>query len=192
MSSGRYSRPMDFDGIAGVSRSLFNGFSFIFIAVFLGYLCGAVGEGRGTTQSIVSNPTPLVNPDLSLLVGIVPFRYWKHDGAGAIVEYTAAEKSTQDTVETLAADLGTRQAGKDGLVGFNGRALLQRAFAAVMKDEFNIVRGWTRDFKSAVAAANNLGDLKTAVAALPTLPDRNLGQLRTAMDTRIDGGTIDS
>lgn len=60
------------------------------------------------------------------------------------------------------------------------------AFADIIKDEFNILRGWITDFKVEVAAAANLGDLKTRIAALPDLPDRTLAQLKTAITARID------
>ena len=54
------------------------------------------------------------------------------------------------------------------------------------KTEMNILRGWITQFKADVAAANNLADLKTSVAAQPDLPDRTLAQLKTAIRTRID------
>jgi hypothetical protein len=55
----------------------------------------------------------------------------------------------------------------------------------IIKDEINIVRGWTVSFKAEVAAANNLGDLKAGVATLPDLPDRTLAQLITQIKNRI-------
>lgn len=62
---------------------------------------------------------------------------------------------------------------------------LMTAFADILKDEFNIVRGWTLSFKAEVAAAANLGDLQTRVAGLPDLPDRTLAQLKIAIQNRI-------
>ena len=59
------------------------------------------------------------------------------------------------------------------------------AFADIIKDEFNMLRRWQMDFKTAVAAASNLSSLKASVASLPDLPDRNLVQLRTAIRNRI-------
>ena len=63
---------------------------------------------------------------------------------------------------------------------------LMTAYSDILKDEFNIVRGWLTDFKVEVAAAANLGDLKTRIAALPDLPDRTLAQLKTAITNRIN------
>ena len=59
------------------------------------------------------------------------------------------------------------------------------AFADILKDEFNSLRQWQMSFKSEVAAAANLNDLKTSVAALPDLPDRTLVQFKTAITNRI-------
>lgn len=133
----------------------------------------------------------VINPDLSLLEGIVPIRFWKHV-AGAIVEYTQAEKDAQDAAEAAAADLSTREGAKSGLAGFQSQALLLRALADVIKDEINILRGQWVTFQAEVAAANNLSSLKAGVASMPALSDRTLAQLRTAIESRVDGGTVDS
>jgi hypothetical protein len=62
---------------------------------------------------------------------------------------------------------------------------LMTAYSSILKDEFNLVRSWTRDFKAAVDAATSLADLKVSVAALPDLEDRTLAQLKTAIANRI-------
>lgn len=62
---------------------------------------------------------------------------------------------------------------------------LMTAYSDILKDELNLVRGWTLSFKAEVAAAGNLGDLQSRVAGLPDLPDRTLAQLKTAIQTRI-------
>ena len=66
-----------------------------------------------------------------------------------------------------------------------------RAAASVLVDEINIVRLWTRDLKTGVAAATTLADVKAAIAALPTLSDRTLAQAKTAMQTKIAAGDVD-
>ena len=109
----------------------------------------------------------VISPDLSQLDGIVPRRNWKHSG-GLIVEFTQAEKDTRDAAEAAANDLSTREGAKSGLEGFGSQSLLMRAFADIIKDEINALR------------------------ALHSLPDRTLAQLRSAIDGRIDGGTVDS
>lgn len=62
---------------------------------------------------------------------------------------------------------------------------MMAAFSDILKDEFNSLRQWQESFKSAVAAANNLSDIKTGVAGLPSLPDRTLAQLKTAIQNRM-------
>lgn len=59
------------------------------------------------------------------------------------------------------------------------------AYSDILKDEFNICRSWTRDLKAAVAASTSLANFQTRVAALPTLQDRTLSQLKTAIRNRI-------
>jgi hypothetical protein len=121
---------------------------------------------------------------------IVPLYYWKHV-AGVISEMSQAEKDAYDAAEAAAAELAVRGGAKGGLLGFVSSALLHRAFADILKDEFNAVRGWITDFKVEVAAANNLADLKARIAGLPDLPDRTLAQLKTAIRNRIDSGSVD-
>ncbi len=119
----------------------------------------------------------IVDPDLSLLVTldgnheitsfIVPRRDWKHE-AGSIVTMTGAEITARDAAQAAAQDLAVRDGAKDGLLGFDNGALLMRAFADIVKDELNILR------------------------SLHSLPDRTLTQLRTAINSRVDGGSVDS
>lgn len=66
----------------------------------------------------------------------------------------------------------------------NWRKLLT-AFSDIIKDEFNIVRTWTRDFKTEAAAATSLADFQSRIAGLPDLNDRTLAQLKTAMLNRM-------
>jgi hypothetical protein len=109
----------------------------------------------------------VISPDLSLLIDLVSRRYWKHD-SGSIVEYTQAEKDAQDASEAVAHDASVREGAESGLVGFHGDALLLRAFADVIKDEINVLR------------------------AQHSLPDRTLAQLKSAINSRINDGTVDS
>lgn len=68
--------------------------------------------------------------------------------------------------------------------------IVQRAFAKIVMDELNLLRKWTRDFKTEVAAATNLADLKIRVGTLPTFADRNLGMLKTEIQTLINSGDV--
>lgn len=134
------------------------------------------------TQVLISVHTPdyssrtdvVINPDLSLLEGIVPRKFWKHE-AGAIVEWTQAEKDAKaaaDAAAQAAAEaarlVNIRTEAAAGLNEFEVSPLLLRAFADIIKDEFNILR------------------------ALHGLPDRTLAQLRTAIKNRVNDGTVDS
>jgi len=68
---------------------------------------------------------------------------------------------------------------------------LQRAEAGIAIDEINAIREWNMSLKAAVAAATNLANLQTRVAALPDMPDRTLAQAITALKNKINGGTVD-
>ena len=77
--------------------------------------------------------------------------------------------------------------GADDLFNLHPRwRKLMTAYSDILKDEINILRLWTHDFQEAVALATNLNDLKTSVALLPTLHDRTLAQLKTAIQNRIN------
>jgi hypothetical protein len=109
----------------------------------------------------------VLNPDLSALDGIVAQKYWKHSG-GAIVEYTQAEKDTQDAAELAAHIASVRTAAKARLDDFFADSLFMRAFADIIREEVNILR------------------------AQHSLADRTLSQLRAAIKARIDDGTVDT
>lgn len=112
------------------------------------------------------------------------------DGS-SIRNATAGEIANFATAE--AADNATLKHEQDSalfdLNNLNGVAL--KALAQVVIDELNVVRQWTRDFKTEVAAASNLADLKTRVATLSTLADRTAAQARTAVKNAINSGDND-
>lgn len=66
-----------------------------------------------------------------------------------------------------------------------------RALALSVLSELNTLRGWLASFKTEVAAAASLADLKTRVAGLPATPDRTRQQLVNAILAKIDDGTAD-
>jgi len=74
--------------------------------------------------------------------------------------------------------------------GYLGK--LFRAEGAVLVDEINALRQWITSFKAAVAAATTFANLQTRVAALASVPDRTLSQARTAIQTKITSGSVDS
>ena len=63
---------------------------------------------------------------------------------------------------------------------------LMIAFSDIIKDEINILRRRNEGFKDDVAAANSLGDLKSAVAGYAAQPARTLTQLKNQLNTRIN------
>ena len=71
-------------------------------------------------------------------------------------------------------------------------AVVARAAALVVRDEINILRKWTRDFKAEVAAATNLANLQTRVANnMPTLGDRSIQQAKDAIENKINSNEAD-
>lgn len=106
--------------------------------------------------------------------------------AGTVRNATAPELTAFAAAETVDENLQDRD-GARALFDTHPRfRKMMVAFADIVKDEVNILRGWTVDYKAAVAAASNLAQLKASVAALPTLGDRTLLQLKTAMLNRIN------
>jgi hypothetical protein len=112
----------------------------------------------------------LVNPDLSALEGIVPRRWWKHE-AGAVVEFTQAEKDA-----LAAAEAAQEQANIDAVRTeaaqrfdeYDEVNLLFRAFANIVMDELNILRD------------------------LHSLAPRTLAQLKTAIKNKVTSGEVDT
>lgn len=66
-----------------------------------------------------------------------------------------------------------------------------RAVALILLDEVNTMRQWDMSFKAAVASSTSLADLKTRVAALPTLSGRTVAQLKAAYANKINVGDAD-
>ena len=107
-------------------------------------------------------------------------------------EMTTAEKTAVNNAMATAQTLAIRTGAKNQLSGFADGPLFQRAVADILKDEINTLRAWTVSFKTEVAAASNLADLKTRVSTLSTLNPRTLSQLKTAIHNRADDGSVDS
>lgn len=97
-----------------------------------------------------------------------------------------------DAAQAAADNLSARSAALDEIDNNrNAELKLLRASAAVLVDEINNLRDWITSFKVAVAGASTLANLKTAVAALPDMPDRTLAQAVTAIKNKITGGSVD-
>lgn len=118
------------------------------------------------------------------------------DGKGAVIsawnlpdpqptpEQLAAVTEAQVTAARLAKVRAAAKALYDSQ-GESERAL--RAVAKLAVDEINALRAWVTSFKAAVAAATNLADLKTRVAALANTPARTYEQAKAAVASLIDG-----
>lgn len=142
------------------------------------------------TPEYDSEPNKLVNPDLSALSGVI-VKFWKRVGL-TVVEMSQAEKDAIAAAEATAQVAAVRTGAKLFIVNFHADSLFQRAVASVILDELNILRGWTRDLQAGIAGASSLAQVKTAVASLPSLTDRTLAQVKSAINSRIDDGTVDN
>lgn len=111
--------------------------------------------------------------------------YAKINDAGTVRDAIQSEIDNFATAETADGDLVDAQAAQDIFLTHPQFRKLMTAYSDILKDELNILRGWTADFKTEVAAATSLGDLKTRVAGLPTLADRTLSQVKTQIQNRI-------
>lgn len=141
------------------------------------------------TVQYIGQPNVLINPDLSNVQGVAP-QYWKHV-LGEILPMTSQERTDYDAAVALSVTLSVRTAGKDLLDSQSDAGIILRSVLDICLDEINALRGWITDYKADVAAATSLADLKTRVAANPDLPNRTLVQLRNAVKSRIDSGSLD-
>ena len=149
-----------------------------------------VSSPHDPTYPVLAGQAAIKDPDVSALAA-VPRLYWKQEG-GLIVEMTAPEKAALDAEIAAAAIAAMRSGGIVIISAQSPVGILERAFADIVKDEFNILRQRDRDRSVDVAAATTLADLKTRWAARSTLADRTLAQLRTAMEDRMNTGNVDT
>jgi len=151
---------------------------------------GIVTVGPHLVDVPTGLPNTLNNPNLTAVAGLDQ-KYWKVSN-GVVIAMSAQEKSDFDAAQAAAQALVIRSDAKNFIVGFSSEPLVLRAIADTIKDEINLLREWIVAFKAAVAAASSLANLQTRVAALSDMPDRTLTQFKTAINGKVDGGTIDS
>lgn len=132
----------------------------------------------------------LINPDISAVDGL-NVDYWKVLD-GAVVPMETNERVAIDQAIAAAIDSQIRDQAKNSIGGLSPEALIFKAKAAIDIDEQNIIRGWIMSFKAQVALALSLEDFKTRVAGLSDLPDRNLAEMKTAINSKIDTKTMDT
>lgn len=122
-------------------------------------------------------PEPVANyiymPDLSAVEGI-PIEYWKIVG-DTVSEMNQTEKDAVDT--QLLSD------SRDELIQDQIdyiESVLRQVVDLTIK-EINLLRQWIMDYKSEVAAATSLADLKSRIAAMDDMLDRTFAQFKTQL-----------
>lgn len=138
---------------------------------------------RTTRQYLASVNTPdypvaewIVEPDLSAVAGF-PAKYWAIVG-DMVSLMSQAERDAVDAAELAAA--------RDAVAGaFDGVEDFARAFALILLDELNLHAARVTAILDAVDGASNLAGLKTAVAAIPDVPQRTIAQLKTALRAKL-------
>lgn len=141
------------------------------------------------TADYESNPDALINPDVTAVAG-QPLRYWKRV-VNAVELMTQGERDAVDAAALAAAIDAFRDAAAEAAEAQAELGLVIRALVIVTVEELNDIRLWLRDFKTATAGAATLAAFKTAVAALPNMPDRTAVQARTALLNHINAGDAD-
>lgn len=139
----------------------------------------AVVLHRTTRQLLRSVNTPdypeadwIINPDLRAVAGFAS-KYW-------II--TGDDVSLMSQAQRDAVDADEIEAARDALAAqFDGLEDLMRAFGLAVLDEINLHATRVTAILDAIDNANNLGDVKSSVAAIPDVPTRTIDQLKTAV-----------
>lgn len=108
-------------------------------------------------------------------------KYWKNKN-GNLAEMTQQEKDDKDA-EIAAQQAQVEANAKDIELVFDKTL---KAFAFCVLDEINILRNWINDYKTAVANASSLANLKSSVASMDTLNERTVEQLKNAVVNKYD------
>lgn len=141
--------------------------------------CDIVREGLADTNgNPLRNDVIIYNCDAKLLPSILPScdrKYWIVSD-GQVVEMNASQKAVIDA--EIQAQIDQIEADKKDL---DKQDKILEACILVLLDEINSERQWIESFKTAVANATTLANLKTGVAALPAMPDRTKAQAKTAI-----------
>jgi len=115
---------------------------------------------------------------------------WQGEGAD-VFPSAALEHADMDAAEiaSVQPQAITRAAAKAHLdAAMDAQQALLRALGLTTLAEVNIVRAWLVSFKTEVAAAVSLADLKTRIATLPATPYRTKAQLIQAIKNKLDTG----
>lgn len=155
------------------------------------FVCHVPGNPEKFQQYLHSIDPSKVGPDCSRvsdinipsqmeLISNVPAKYLKIS-AGVVQEMTVSEKSAVDAALNAANISAIRSFSKEKLTGFAVEPLFLRALMDVLKDEINLMR---QDIQAM--------SLESAQITDRTRPDRTLAQLRSAIQARIDSGSVDT
>ena len=122
--------------------------------------------------------------------GVTYISYWS-GRLGQQPSQATIDAVTQAQIDAAKA-LKYRIAAKLSLAATKAEAAVDRALLLIVLDEFNLHSAKTNAILTAIDNAATLAALKTAVAAIADLPTRTVGQLRTAIQNKIDAGDADT
>ena len=121
----------------------------------------------------------IMDPELSAVVGFES-RYWTIVG-DVVTLQTPVERDATDAA-VLASQVAQEKGGAEAYYHLSqAESRVLRAVVVLLVDELNLLRTQWRSFQTATAVSNNLADIKTGVAGLPTLNNRTLAQAKSAI-----------
>ena len=107
-------------------------------------------------------------------------------------QITTANTVVQNYDASVGADLAYERSLAVGLVVNTERLYkVLRGVLLAAVEEVNLMRQRDAAWKTAVANATSLANLKVLIAALPDLPDRTAAQAKTAVVNKINSGDAD-
>lgn len=142
------------------------------------------------TDRLAANEVEFTGAWLTDTDGLTPLMVWDA-GLGNVRAMTAGELSARPA-QRLAAAQALVASYTTVDIQTQPLAALVRAVVLLMLDEFNGHALKVNAILDAIDAAANLGQIKTAVAAIADLPPRTKAQLVTALVTKITGGDADT
>ena len=147
---------------------------------------GRCPGGDGARITDITRRPPTYADDVPLVAMPTSYGPWTYNaGTQMAVDVPAPTVAAE-------ANVAARATAATLLADPTASPKLLRAAALVLLDEANNLRQWLAAFKTQVAAATNLANLQTRVAALPAMPDRTAVQMRNAILGKISDGSADS
>jgi hypothetical protein len=140
---------------------------------------------------------PVPATGVNAVVCMEGIEYWSHPTDPQPTQQQLDAWAAEPAFQTWLAEHGgnsaltLRREAREMLDAINREAAILRALALTTLSEINLLRQWVTDFKAATAAATNLANLQTRVAALPNVPQRTAQQLREAIKQQVTDGSAD-